>query len=197
MITSHGNTTSSTNITSLTNTKRGRKAAAALLSVAVAGGVTAGLVGPAGPAQAAGTSQTTQAKVSDIHFGVRDLAVSTAGHHYVELTFTNTASHPVTIYGFAGVSFVADGNGTQVGQPASRDHVRPVTNLLQPHQVTTELVALDDPGAFGSTTGHTVTTDGFRIYLPEATAAVYIPFRTTASSRDVVQLHLDPVGVAG
>ncbi len=194
MITAHGNTTSST---SSTGSKRGRKAAAALLSVAVAGGVTAGLVGPAGSAQAAGSSHTTRAKVSDIHFGVRDLAASTAGHHYVELTFTNTASHPVTIYGFAGVSFVAGGNGTQVGQPASRVHVAPVTNLLQPRQVTTELVALDDPGAFGPTTGHTVTTDGFRVYLPEATAAVYVPFRTTASSRDVVQLHLDPVGVQG
>lgn len=162
-------------------------------AVAVAGiGVTAGTaVLPAADAAA-----TPPAKASDLKITVKPIDDSSAGHHYAWLRFKNTTKHKVSLYGFSGTSFVAYDNGTQVGKSAlwQREY-KPVTKVIAPGKQAKELVTMTDPGVFGS--GHTVTADGFRVYIPGSKAAVFVPYKTKVSTRNVAQIAVRPIGVTG
>lgn len=120
-----------------------------------------------------------------------------AGHYYVRLVYTNISHRAVWIKGFSGVAFVAYGNGTQVGEPAiwESGH-QPKRHVLQPGQHVRELVAISDADLYGPTRGHSVTSDGFRVYLPDETRALFVPYRTLATTRHVHQLAEQPIGVA-
>lgn len=160
-------------------------------AVAVAGlGVTAGTA----VLPAADASATPPAKASDLRIRAKAIDNSSAGHHYAWLTFRNTSDHKVSLRGFSGTSFVAYDNGTQVGKSADWQHDhKPVTKVLDPGERTKELVTMADPGVFGS--GHTVTADGFRVYIPGSRAAVFVPYKTKVSTRNVEQLAVQPIGV--
>lgn len=160
-------------------------------AVAVTGlGVTAG----AAVLPAADAASTPPAKASDLRIRAKTIDNSSAGQHYAWLTFKNTSSHKVSLRGFSGTSFVAYDNGTQVGKAArwQHDHA-PKTVVLSPGKQTKELVTMTDPGVFGS--GHTVTADGFRVYIPGSRAAVFVPYRTKVSTRNVEQLAVEPIGI--
>lgn len=138
-----------------------------------------------------------EATVNDVSVAVKKIDNSSAGHYYVRLVFTNTSHRTVSMKGYSGISFVAYGNGTQVGKPATwlHDH-SPKTVVLTPGQHTGELVSITDPGVYGPLKHHTVTSDGFRVYIPDETRALFAPFKTLASTRNVNQLGAEPVGVA-
>ncbi|SDR97483.1 DUF4232 domain-containing protein [Microlunatus soli] len=168
-----------------------KKRIIASAAVAAAGlGVTAGTaVLPTADAAA-----TPPAKASDLKITAKTIDNSSAGHHYAWLTFTNTSDHKVSLRGFSGTSFVAYDNGTQVGKSARWQHEHsPKTVVLSPGKKTKELVTMADPGVFGS--GHTVTADGFRVYIPGSTAAVFVPYKTKVSTRNVEQLAVQPIGI--
>ncbi|GAB3929423.1 hypothetical protein GCM10011575_26840 [Microlunatus endophyticus] len=154
-----------------------------------------GTVATLGTATAAAATHPA-ATVNDITVTAKTLDNSSAGHSYAELVLTNTGNRIVSVRGFSGVSFVADGNGTQVGVPATwlHDHsTRTIT--LKPGQHTGELVRIADPAVYGPTKNHTVTADGFRVYLPGQRLAEFAPLHVQATTRDVTQLAAEPVGV--
>ena len=97
-----------------------------------------------------------------------------AGNTTIPLVFTNTGSAACEIGGYPGVSFVGDGNGTEIGAPAERDSgVSPQTVSLAPGASGTALVNVAQAGNFP---GCTVTpVDGFRIYPPNSYAAIFLP----------------------
>jgi len=141
----------------------------------------------------ADAASTPPAKASDLSISAKTIHNSSAGHHYAWLVFRNTSKHKVSLYGYSGTSFVAYGNGTQVGNAASWQHShRPATVVLKPGKKTKELVTMADPGVFG--TGHKVKADGFRVYIPGSRAAVFVPYKTVVSTKKVNQLAVAPVG---
>lgn len=168
---------------------RKRILASAVVAVAGIGGTgVAALV----PSAAAATAPP--ATVSDLKIRARTIDDSSAGHHYAWLVYKNVSNHRVSLYGYSGTSFVAYGNGTQVGRSASWQHDhRPRTVVLDPGEHTQELVTMTDPGVFGS--GHTTTADGFRVYIPGSRAAVFVSYKTTVSTRNVNELSVEPIGV--
>lgn len=136
------------------------------------------------------------ADANDVSVTVKQIDNSSAGHSYVRLVYTNTGKHTVSIKGYSGISLVAYGNGTQVGKPADWQHDHtPKTVTLKPGAHTGELVSIADPGVYGPIKHHSVTSDGFRVYLPGETRALFAPFKTLASTRNVAQLAAEPVGV--
>jgi hypothetical protein len=177
----------------------GRAAAATLLTLTTVGGLatvstaTADAVPTSQPSAVAATAP--RATQRDIRIGVRPIHDSSAGHSYVDLTYRNVADHAVTIRGYAGISLVADGNGTQVGRPAVwLTNRRPVTVTLRPGQTTTEILTIADAADYGATKHHTVLADGFRVYLPGSRTAAFVPYRLLATTRNVAQLQVDPIG---
>lgn len=170
-----------------------RTVGTALLSLVAATGVVGGTLASTTSAEAATVARP--ATVADIAFGVKPIDDGSAGHSYVDLTYRNTSHHRVTIHGYAGVSLVAHHNGTQVGRSAIwLTNRRPVTVTLKPGQQTTEIVSIADASSFGSPKHHTVTADGFRVYLPGSRAAAFVPYKVKATTRDVAQLQVDPIG---
>lgn len=165
------------------------------VSTAAVTAATVGAVGTLGAATAWAAPHPA-ATVNDIHVTAKKVGNSSAGHSYVRLVYTNTGKHTVSIKGYSGVWFVAYGNGTRVGRPATwlHDH-RARSVVLRPGRHTRELVSIADPGLYGSTEHHTVTADGFRVYLPGENRALFAPFRAEATTRDVSQLAVEPVGV--
>ena len=93
-----------------------------------------------------------------------------AGHRYGWIVLRNTSGHACHTGGYGGVSYVGDGNGTQIGHAAIRTDAQALrTYVLQPGQrlrsPLDEVDALNYPRA----TCRRAHVDGFRVYVPNST----------------------------
>lgn len=95
-----------------------------------------------------------------------------AGTFYYPLAFTNTGTTSCTLQGYPGVSLVGS-NGNQIGSPATRTTSSPVLVSLAPRSTTTATISLSDALNVCS---NPVTPNGFRVYPPNQTAALYAPY---------------------
>lgn len=102
---------------------------------------------------------------------------SSAGHVHVDLTFTNTSDDPCRLSGFPGVSVVAGGEGDQVGAAAEHADDDGEPTVLIPGgtaHATIEAVNIgDDGGPLGDSCAP-VDADGWRVYPPDSTKALFI-----------------------
>lgn len=109
------------------------------------------------------------------------------------LTFTNTGSVSCTLRGFPGVSYVGGGNGTQVGEPATRTDDTVKTRALSPGQSVKAALRRTEPGNYGDACQET-KVDGFRVYPPGSTEAAFVAFKTTGcKSTSAPLLQVGPV----
>jgi len=124
-------------------------------------------------------------------------AEGAAGSTYDTVRFTNTGSTTCSLYGYPGVSLVGHGNGTQIGAAADRDHsVAPTMVLVRSGASTTFVVRLVQAGNYPRSACSPSPADGFRIYPPGSTAALYLPLKAaTGCARTTVHLlTVRPVG---
>ncbi|GAA3604335.1 DUF4232 domain-containing protein [Microlunatus ginsengisoli] len=122
-----------------------------------------------------------------------------AGSNYLLITFRNSGSTSCTLYGWPGVSLVGDGNGAQLGAAAVRvqsDQRRKIT--VRPGKQTTALLQVAEAGNYASADCDPATADGFRIYVPNQTAASYVARSTPACRKSGAKLlQIAPVGTSG
>jgi hypothetical protein len=140
-------------------------ASAAGLAFAV-GGLVSAL-----PAQAASASSCTNTDLAASYRHSDD----GAGHSYGWIVLRNTSGHTCSTGGYGGVSYVGDGNGTQIGAPAVRTNAQAVkTFVLAPGQRLRS--PLDEVNGLNFPKGrcHPTHVDGFRVYVPNATASQYV-----------------------
>ena len=166
-----------------------------LLATALAGVAAAG-AGTVSASAASGTAAphlanctTAQLKV---WMGVPGGAA--AGTFYTEMELSNTGTTTCQLYGYPGVSAL-DHNGAQLGSPAGWDHsVTPVVVVLTPGATSHFLLSLADVYNYpASTCGPTAATT-LRVYPPNQTAAVQLPFSGEACSKTgPVYLNVRPV----
>jgi Protein of unknown function (DUF4232) len=104
-----------------------------------------------------------------------------AGSSYYELELSNTSSHACTLFGFPGVSAM-DAHGQQLGSAAGRDHAD------VPHVVTFGrgatahvLLRIVNTGILPGC--HPAAAAGLKIYPPDDTASVLLPFSFSACTR--------------
>jgi hypothetical protein len=160
---------------------RARRLGAAAAGLALAAG---GLVS-ALPATASGTPLCTNADLTASYRHTDD----GAGHHYGFIVLRNTSGHSCHTGGYGGVSYVGDGNGTQIGAPAVRTNAAAVaTYVLSPGQRLRS--PLDEVSAFNVSKQRCrrAHVDGFRVYVPNATKAQYVPHPTTGCRNHHVKL---------
>jgi hypothetical protein len=144
------------------------------------------------PALAAGSSAPDAPGVAGCTNA--DLAVSYrhtddgAGHRFGRIRIKNVSDHPCRTGGYGGVSYVGDGDGTQIGAAADRAPgavrsfvLRPGKRLVSP---ISETVAANYP----KRKCRPAHVDGFRVYVPNATASQYVPHPTTGCRN--VAIHL-------
>ena len=80
--------------------------------------------------------------------------------------------------GFPGVSYVGGGNGTQVGQAATRTDDAVKTRTLAPGKSAKAALRRTQPGNYGDDCRQT-KVDGFRVYPPGSTESAFVAFTTT------------------
>jgi hypothetical protein len=117
--------------------------------------------------------------VSRCHTGDVRVAVKAApgggaaGSVYNWLIFTNTSGRACTLFGFPGVSYVTGASGQQVNDPAVRSTESPSKVTLAPQQGAHAQLQTGHPEAFPGTC-NPVPVAGYRVYLPDETAAVFV-----------------------
>ncbi|WP_426515012.1 DUF4232 domain-containing protein [Diaminobutyricibacter sp. McL0618] len=96
-----------------------------------------------------------------------------AGSRYVPIVFTNKGSTPCTLNGYPTVSFVGNGNGTQIGPSAINDSTTaPSLQTVQPGQAVSSLLRVAVAQNFAGCTA--VTPDGFRIAPPGSATSAFV-----------------------
>ncbi len=148
---------------------------------------TAGLLAPA-PADASTPACTDGDLTASYHH--HDAG---AGHSYGWIVLRNTSSHACHTGGYGGISYVGDGNGTQIGAPAVRLPGTVATYVLTPGQrlrsPIDEVTALNYPRK----QCRPQHVDGFRIYVPNATLSQYVAHPTLGCRNDRIKLiHQKP-----
>lgn len=155
------------------------------------------------PAPTQTSASSTPAATSSTGFGtcaIGDLHVTlgtasgAAGSTTMPVYFTNTGSDPCELHGFPGVSFVGDGNGTQLGAAADEDQSVPITrHILKPGDSAHALLKIVQAGNVAGCT--TKTADGLRIYPPHSYDAAFVKASglTACTNKDAHLLTVQPV----
>src|SRR4029077_16263786 len=93
---------------------------------------------------------------------------------------TNTSGHACHTGGYGGVSYVGDGNGTQIGAPAVReDHAAVKTFVVMSGARLRSPIDEVRADNFGKKRCRRAHVDGFRVYVPNATLSQFVPHPTT------------------
>lgn len=112
-----------------------------------------------------------------------------AGHRFGWIVLTNTSGHACHTGGFGGVSYVGDGNGTQIGAAAvRRDRAAVKTHVVKPGARLRSPIDEARADNFGKKKCHRAHVDGFRVYVPNATRSQFVPHATTGCRNTKVHL---------
>ena len=124
-----------------------------------------------------------------------DLKVSTgnpegaAGSTYLSIRFTNTSSASCTLYGYPGVSLAAGSPTAQVGAAADRQVTAPASVVtLGPGQTGSALLRIVQALNYPTATCSPTATAYLRIYPPNETQSVLLPFKAMGCTSDSVKL---------
>ena len=109
-------------------------------------------------------------------------------HRYGYIVLRNRSGHSCTVYGYPGVSYVGDGNGTQIGAAADRVSPAPHTVILAPGRRARAQISETVAQAYSASMCRPHHVDGFRVYVPGSRLAQYIPHPTTGCANPRVHL---------
>jgi hypothetical protein len=102
---------------------------------------------------------------------------SAAGTEHFPVDFTNVSRESCNLFGYPGVSLVTSQGGSQIGEAAGRQAVNsPTTVVLAPGATAYATMSIEDPGVYSPSACHQVTAHWLRVYPPNQTAAVTVPF---------------------
>ncbi|MEN2736783.1 DUF4232 domain-containing protein [Microbacterium sp. X-17] len=98
-----------------------------------------------------------------------------AGSVEVTIVLTNTGSTQCSLQGWPGVSFVGDGNGTQLGNAAQFDRTTPHdTVVLQPGGTAQAPLKITQALNYPDADCKPKPADGFRVYPPGSTESLFV-----------------------
>ncbi|GAA2067953.1 DUF4232 domain-containing protein [Leifsonia soli] len=122
-----------------------------------------------------------------------------AGSVEVTLVLTNNGSGECSLQGWPGVSFVGDGNGTQLGAAAEFDRSKPhPTVVLQPGGTAQAPLRITQALNYPEADCQPKQADGFRVYPPGSTESLFVKdANVTACTKDSVTLLTVGALVAG
>jgi hypothetical protein len=117
-----------------------------------------------------------------------------AGSQEIPIVFTNTGSRTCVLHGYPGVSYVAAPDGPQVGAAAARDGGAETPVTVAPGARATAAVRATVVQNYPAETCGPTAVAGFRVYPPNDTGSVFLPYPTTGCAQTgVQQLSVQPV----
>lgn len=121
-----------------------------------------------------------------------------AGSVYLPVEFTNVSSATCTLYGYPGVSLLAGSPPAQVGAAASRTNTAaPTLVTLAPGQTANALLRVVDALNYPTATCSPTPATELRVYPPNQTAPIDLPFKSTGCASTSVNLMMIGVVQAG
>lgn len=158
-------------------------AAAGLSAAAVTGVLTAPAHAASNPTPR-GVAECTN---GDLHAGFRATDAG-AGNRFGRLVLTNTSSGVCYVRGFGGLSYVGDGDGTQIGAAATRTPSKVRTVVLQPGEKAVSRVDASVAENYSKKQCRPTKVDGFRVYVPDSRASQFVKYTTTGCRN--AKIHL-------
>jgi Protein of unknown function (DUF4232) len=117
-----------------------------------------------------------------------------AGGTYQVIDFTNTSGATCTLYGYPGVSLVSGPPYAQIGLAAKRTTVTPVKQItLAPGATANAMVQIVDALNFPTSTCSPVKSTNMRVFPPNQTISVYLPYASYGCSKSVQTLFIAAV----
>lgn len=154
-----------------------------------AGGTTSsGASGSAGGSSSGtGSSSAAGCSTARLKASLGD-SEGAAGSDYTVIDFTNTGSTSCTLYGYPGVSL--DNSGGQIGAAATRDpsHGAPKQVTLAPGAVANAIVRVTNAQNYPSGTCSPDAASFLKIYPPNQTASIDVPYKSTGCQKSSVKL---------
>lgn len=112
-----------------------------------------------------------------------------AGSVYGRMRLTNESDHACVTGGFGGISYVGDGDGTQIGRSAVRERAAQARSyVVRPGQRLVSTVRMSNADNYPASTCRRARVDGFRVYVPNATRSQFVRFRTIGCRNHAVHL---------
>lgn len=125
-------------------------------------------------------------------------ASGTAGSVYQDIEFKNASASSCTLYGFPGVSLLAQSR--QIGAAATRSaSSHPSLVTLGPGQVASALMRVAEALNYPSSTCHPVAATTLRVYPPNQTTPLTVAYSgtgCTATSVKLIQVSAVQAGTA-
>ncbi len=116
-----------------------------------------------------------QCATSDLTGTIGQGGGGAAGSVEVTLVLTNNGSGQCSLQGWPGVSFVGNGNGTQLGNPADFDRSAPhATVVLQPGGTAQAPLKIVQAMNYPEADCKPQKADGFRVYPPGSTESLFV-----------------------
>lgn len=146
--------------------------------------------GTAAPAPGPATCRTDGLDVT------RGRTGGAAGSVILTLVFTNTSAAPCTLTGHPGVSYVGEDGATQVGAAAVGTGQQSGPVVLAPGAAASAQVRAAQVGNYPEQECRPTPVAGLRVYPPDNTASVVLPYSGTgcaAESPGITQLDVHPV----
>ena len=117
-----------------------------------------------------------------------------AGGVYVVIDFTNTSGATCTLLGYPGVSLVSGPPYTQIGLAAKRTSTTPVKQITLAQGATANaLLQIVDALNFPTSTCSPAKSTDLRVYPPNQTAAVFLPYASYGCAEPVQTLFIGAV----
>lgn len=142
---------------------------------------------PPSAATSSAPSAAPECRSSDLRadYRARDAA---AGHRYGVIRLQNAGDRVCVVQGYGGLSYVGGGDGTRIGAPADRESGTARRVVLQPGHRALSLVTETVAQNYPRSRCRPVQVDGFRVYAPDTTRALFVPHATTGCRDDAVHL---------
>jgi len=137
------------------------------------------------PMTAAGTTAAQQQAgcvVSELRLTLGQ-GQGAAGSTELPLVFTNVSGRTCVLDGFPGVSYVQGGaDGAQVGAAATRSGESTGAVTLAPNAAATAMVRAVEVRNYPEDTCAPTPVAGLRVYPPNDTGSIFVPYATTGCS---------------
>jgi Protein of unknown function (DUF4232) len=118
-----------------------------------------------------------------------------AGGSYYPIELTNVSKSACTLYGFPGISFVTAVGGSQIGQSALENPIRPRRLVtLAPGKTASALLQVVNAENYPPHRCKPVTAHWLKVYPPGETSALYYGFTALICSSTVKSVHTLSVG---
>ncbi|MGI5245182.1 DUF4232 domain-containing protein [Dactylosporangium sp. CA-139066] len=152
--------------------------------------------GATGTATGSGTATNARCRTADVQVthGRPGRGDEADGNQHDWIVFTNTGDHACTLLGYPGVSWIAGPDAATVNKPAVRDFSRQTAAriTLAPQQQAHAEIFWPRPDAVANC--NPVRIDGYRVYVPDEKASVFVaaPF-DVCSTEGVGLATIEPV----